>query len=465
MRLTPRNEANESLAVTHKLSGTTFNQFSYTRKPSSNLQTSAVTSGSIFSTNATYSYNPLNQLSSMNGGTYVHDNADNLTTEYLTGFVGMTSTFDDANQLATSCFAVTVCASYGYNSRGDRITKTPTSGSATNYGYDRQSRLRTVTGGYSYAYNGDGLRSSKTGPSGTQQFSYDTSSSIPMILGDTTNNYIFGPDGLAIEQIAGTTPLYVQHDQLASTRLLTNAAGAVSGTYEYQDFGYQLSHSGVSSPLGYAGQYTDSETTFQYLRSRYYDPTSGSFLTRDPMSSLRRQPYTYVGGNPGNFTDPTGLFGFSDITDTVSDGWDATGGKAVHYVKEKSVEAGEFVGKHSAGLSQVLGGAAFMAWAACPVTGVTCGLATGLSYASATLAAVHAGVACAEGVVTANCGLAVADFGLAALAISGPNFFSLRGAHFSQETLDLSEGLWNLGFGLGTGLASKWLNDEFSGAC
>jgi RHS repeat-associated protein len=38
----------------------------------------------------------------------------------------------------------------------------------------------------------------------------------------------------------------------------------------------------------YAGQYTDTETGLQYLRARYYDPSTGTFLTRDPLEAQTR---------------------------------------------------------------------------------------------------------------------------------------------------------------------------------
>jgi RHS repeat-associated protein len=59
---------------------------------------------------------------------------------------------------------------------------------------------------------------------------------------------------------------------------------------------------------GYAGQWHDTETGFIYLRARYYDPTTGQFLTRDPITPITRSPYGYVYGNPLNATDPTGLY-------------------------------------------------------------------------------------------------------------------------------------------------------------
>jgi len=42
-----------------------------------------------------------------------------------------------------------------------------------------------------------------------------------------------------------------------------------------------------------------------YLRARYYDPASGSFLTEDPLSAI--QPYAYAADSPLNRVDPSGL--------------------------------------------------------------------------------------------------------------------------------------------------------------
>jgi RHS repeat-associated protein len=50
-----------------------------------------------------------------------------------------------------------------------------------------------------------------------------------------------------------------------------------------------------------------------HLRARYYAPSQGRFLTRDPFPSLLVQPasltpYIYALNNPLRYTDPSGYF-------------------------------------------------------------------------------------------------------------------------------------------------------------
>lgn len=59
---------------------------------------------------------------------------------------------------------------------------------------------------------------------------------------------------------------------------------------------------------GYAGQYTNEQDGLQNLRARSYEPTTGQFLTRDPIEALTGQPYAYTADNPINGVDPSGLF-------------------------------------------------------------------------------------------------------------------------------------------------------------
>ncbi|NJK81531.1 MAG: hypothetical protein HC914_17275 [Chloroflexaceae bacterium] len=48
-----------------------------------------------------------------------------------------------------------------------------------------------------------------------------------------------------------------------------------------------------------------------YLRARWYDPASGTFLSRDPFAGFAQQPYSqhpyqYAYSNPARWTDPSG---------------------------------------------------------------------------------------------------------------------------------------------------------------
>ena len=138
------------------------------------------------------------------------------------------------------------------------------------------------------------------------------SEELPLILSDGTNSYIYGPDGLPVEQISsGGTVTYLHHDQAGSTRLLTGSTGTVTGKCTYGAYGAPTCEGAATTPLGYDGQYTSSDTGLIYLRTRVYDPATAQFLTIDPIASLTRAPYYYAGDNPLNKADLTGLVALS----------------------------------------------------------------------------------------------------------------------------------------------------------
>jgi RHS repeat-associated protein len=63
-------------------------------------------------------------------------------------------------------------------------------------------------------------------------------------------------------------------------------------------------------PFGYTGRRWDPDLGLYYFRARWYDPTLGTFLQTDPIGSLDYvNLYSYVGLEPGNATDPTGMCG------------------------------------------------------------------------------------------------------------------------------------------------------------
>ncbi len=94
-------------------------------------------------------------------------------------------------------------------------------------------------------------------------------------------------------------------------RQLTDADGAVTLARTYDPYGTVNTSSGAgSSTYGFASEYQSGDSV--YLRSRFYTPSTGRFLTRDTWNGDANRPlslnrWAYVEGNPVNLTDPLGL--------------------------------------------------------------------------------------------------------------------------------------------------------------
>jgi RHS repeat-associated protein len=106
--------------------------------------------------------------------------------------------------------------------------------------------------------------------------------------------------------------------------MLTGSTGSVSGTSTYDAYGNKLGSTGsASTPLGYDGQYTSSDTGLIYMRARTYDPATAQFLSGDPLDAITGERYSYVGDDPPNATDPTGLGLFEEVAEGIA-GWGDT---------------------------------------------------------------------------------------------------------------------------------------------
>jgi RHS repeat-associated protein len=155
----------------------------------------------------------------------------------------------------------------------------------------------------------------------TQEFVWDVSGPTPRLISDGNAEYLYGPSGSPVEQIPSSgQPAFYHHDQLGSTRLLTQGSPPIQTTsFAYDSFGNTVQVTGSdSTPFQYAGEYRDSESDFYYLRARYFDPSTAQFLTVDPAFTNTRNRYGYVNDNPLNSTDPSGLFPPFDEIGAVS---------------------------------------------------------------------------------------------------------------------------------------------------
>jgi RHS repeat-associated protein len=157
------------------------------------------------------------------------------------------------------------------------------------------------------AYNGDGLRVYRSQSGGTERYTWDAASSLPVIVQDGVGaTYEYGLELIA-EERAGDVTYYLQ-DGLGSTVASTDTAGAVTGTFAYDIYGMPR----TSSPaFGFAGQQQDNGALV-YLRARTYATQTGRLTSRDRLpgraglnTSLNR--YSYAGNSPIGNVDPLGL--------------------------------------------------------------------------------------------------------------------------------------------------------------
>jgi RHS repeat-associated protein len=260
------------------------------------------------------SYDDANRLTKSGSTAYEYDGAGNPT---MLG--SSTAAYDEASQLEHADGT-----SYSYDEVGERTKATPSSGPATSYGYDQAGNLTAVDRGAegetsaiedSYGYDGDGLRTSETSGAATKHLAWDESAGLPLILGDDSYSFVYGPADTPIEQIDSEGHVtYLHHDQQGATRLLTGEDGSVQGATTYDAYGKVVEHTGsATSPLGYDGQYTDGDTSLIYLRARTYDPSTGQFTSRDPLAPITGESYSYAEDDPRNAGDPTGLFTLGEI--------------------------------------------------------------------------------------------------------------------------------------------------------
>jgi len=285
-----------------------------------------------------YTWDPLGRVSEVTGagaGTFAFDAAGSVTA--LAD--GRVLTYDAGRQLTAMTSpgvdpGPDVTTAFGYDGRGNRVSAAADSGpgmGTIGHTYDLADRLTSVTGAdgalTTYAYDGGGLRASATTGTGagavTEAFTWDVAASVPLLLTDGENAYVYGVGGTPLAQVAlddGAVD-YLHTDLTGSVRATTDEAGQVTSEADYDVYGLAVAvagqvRSGEVTRFGYAGEYADP-TGYVYLRARYYDPATAQFLTRDPLVGVTGNPYGYTDGNPLQFADPLGLDWWNPLS------WDA----------------------------------------------------------------------------------------------------------------------------------------------
>jgi RHS repeat-associated protein len=295
------NKADQLTEVSMKMKAEVLASMAYTRDKIGQVEKS-VDTGFSEEAERKYEYDAGNRLTKSNGTLFEYDKAGNVTKISPT-----TYTYDKADQIATASNAT-----FEYNKLGQRVKETPSGGSAIPYAYDQAGNLiSTNSAGVenTFKYDGTGLRTTETRNTSTYHMAWDLTPGLPLLLRSGNDYYIYGPEGLPIEQITSGSATYLHHDQLGSIRVLTSSTGAVTGTYRFGPNGAVWGHTGTAtSKMGFAGQLRmATEHQLIYLRARTYDPATAQFLSVDPMVGATGEPYGYAAENPVNLVDPSGL--------------------------------------------------------------------------------------------------------------------------------------------------------------
>ncbi len=292
-----------------------------------------------------YDYDSNGRLTDAGSDQFTYDAADGITKLAATDPLS----YDDAGQLTATGSGATQ-RSFTFDALGSRTGESGGGQATRAYSYDQRQLLVSAaeTGGTTVEYesDADGLRVRREAGGNARSFTWDRVAALPLMLTEGGTSYIYGPDGRAVEHIDGSGDVaFYHHDQLGSTRRLTDETGAVVAGFTYTAFGSLATRTGtVETSLLFAGEYHDDGSGLIYLRARHYDPRTGQFLTVDPLGALTKDPYAYAGDDPLNYADPSGLFLGLGHVPIVDDVGDAVGG-ALKAGVNAAWDAGSFVGR------------------------------------------------------------------------------------------------------------------------
>jgi len=104
-------------------------------------------------------------------------------------------------------------------------------------------------------------------------------------------------------------PAYDGNGNIAG--LVSASAGTTTARFEYGPFAEPIRVSGPiaeAMPLRFSTKYLDDETGLFYYGYRYYDPSTGRWVNRDPIEEWGgKNLYSFLGNEPTHYVDPFGL--------------------------------------------------------------------------------------------------------------------------------------------------------------
>ncbi len=280
----------------------------YTYDNNGNRLTNAIYDNAGLIRTEEYGYDALNRLTSVNYG-------DGQTQSYSFDAMGNRSqkvdsisgtenyTYNNANMLLTRG-----ANSYTNDSNGNTLT----GGGRTNT-WDGQNRLtQCVYSGTTttFTYGSDRLRRSTASGGTTTTFVLDEGNMLRELQGGSAvATYLHGPRGPECRRDGSNVYRWYVYGGLGSILAEVDASGNVTATRKYDVFGAVRGSTGTGVSnhkfVGSLGHPSEDSTGLIYMRARYCDPTSGRFVSEDPILDGKNW-YAYANQNPVNVTDYSG---------------------------------------------------------------------------------------------------------------------------------------------------------------
>ncbi|MEZ4313432.1 MAG: RHS repeat-associated core domain-containing protein [Polyangiaceae bacterium] len=313
--------------IVHKKGATVDQTYTYSYESHARL-TKAVTPAGTFD----YEYDNMGRLTRQkkSGGTdevRTLDAAGNTKTKTTPGGT-VTYTYDLDDQLVSETGPAGT-TTYGYSARG-ALTQISAPAGVTSLEYDPLDRLTKVAlpSGevVEYTYDGHGRLLKRKDSKGerrclplpeTDQRLVDCALSYSPSGAEAPSAFVFGPSGV-LSRHGADGARYVWSALQETVVATTDGAGAVVGSTDYDAWGVPVQSNGESFEYGFAGERHDMVSGLVFLRSRFYHPATGRFLTPDAAEAEKDDPrslhrYLYAFGDPLTYTDPTGEFGIASL--------------------------------------------------------------------------------------------------------------------------------------------------------